>query len=591
MLLIMKIYRFKNFYLNPTERRVIKNGQFLELTTKTFDVLQLLIENGNEVVSKDEILGKVWNGSFVEESNLPVHISKLRRQLDEAKNQQFIETVQGSGYRFVQPIYEVSQAEWEKNLSDVESPPQESAPSEWKFDSIAVLPLQNENGDDEIDYLADGLTESFINSLSRLPNLKVIARNTVFRYKNKNTDAREVGETLGVATILTGRIRIVKDHLIIGIELTKTDDGSQLWGTHFNRLFTDIFEIQESIMSEVLENLKSEINNASKNFANNQITINSESYRLYLKGKYLLDKLTKSSIFSAIDCFEKSIRYDPNNIHSFVEIIECYFMLYICDYISHSVVYTKITPILSIISEMNQNIDVLQAMYGGKKYYLDWEFENAEKHFRMALSINSNCLIARCRYSMSLLHSGKYIEALDQLQQISMLDPLSVINFIRIGRIFYKLRRYENAIFYLQEALELEPDNYVALTIMGVILTEQGFYNEALIMFENSLISQFNIETLSCLGHLHAINGDNDKAYQIIEQIKSLPENITHSSMRLAKIYVALGNIELAYELLDDAFEKHDVDLISLKFYHVWEPLKNEDRFREILLKVGLSTE
>src|SRR5687768_7327540 len=123
----MKIYRFRNFYLNPTERRVIKNGQFLELTTKTFDILQLLIENGNEIVTKDEILGKVWNGSFVEEGNLPVHISKLRRLLDEAKNQQFIETVQGSGYRFVAPVCEVSQAEWEKNLSDLAPTPQEAA--------------------------------------------------------------------------------------------------------------------------------------------------------------------------------------------------------------------------------------------------------------------------------------------------------------------------------------------------------------------------------------------------------------------------------------------------------------------------------
>src|SRR5215204_6272215 len=193
----MKIYKFRNFYLNPAERQVIKGENCLELTSRTFDVLQLLLENGGDVLTKDEILGKVWNGNFVEEGNLAVHISKLRRLLDETKDQPFIETVQGSGYRFVAPVQRISQSDWEKRLSGINPLPPENVSHEWTFDSIAVLPLQNESGDVEIEYLADGLTESFINSLSRLPNLKVIARNTVFRYKNKISDAKEVGETLG----------------------------------------------------------------------------------------------------------------------------------------------------------------------------------------------------------------------------------------------------------------------------------------------------------------------------------------------------------------------------------------------------------
>src|SRR5215213_2071019 len=136
----MKIYRFRNCYLNPAERRVLRDGKYLELTTKTFDVLQLLIENCGEIVTKDEILGKVWNGSFVEEGNLAVHISKLRRLLDETKNQPFIETVQGSGYRFVAPVHEISQNDWEKNTFQISFSTQANISREWTFDSIAVLP-------------------------------------------------------------------------------------------------------------------------------------------------------------------------------------------------------------------------------------------------------------------------------------------------------------------------------------------------------------------------------------------------------------------------------------------------------------------
>lgn len=161
----MKIYRFSNCYLNLTERRILKNGKFLELTPKTFDVIRLLVEKCGEVVTKDEILGEVWNGSFVEEGNLAVHISKLRRLLDSSKTEPFIETVQGSGYRFVSSVKAVSDEEWRKHLPAESSPPPDKTSDQFTFDSIAVLPLENESRDLEIDYLADGLTESFINSL------------------------------------------------------------------------------------------------------------------------------------------------------------------------------------------------------------------------------------------------------------------------------------------------------------------------------------------------------------------------------------------------------------------------------------------
>ena len=195
----MKIYRFGNCWLNLTERRVLKNRKYLELTSKTFDVLQMLVENCGEIVTKDEILGKVWNGSFVEEGNLAVQISKLRRLLDESKNEPFIETVQGSGYRFISSLKTVRVDEWRKQLPDEIHLQNNKNSRDFTFDSIAVLPLVNESNDAEIEYLADGLTESFINSLSRVSGLKVIARNTVFRYKNKDIEAKEVGETLGVA--------------------------------------------------------------------------------------------------------------------------------------------------------------------------------------------------------------------------------------------------------------------------------------------------------------------------------------------------------------------------------------------------------
>jgi len=584
----MKIYRFRNCYLNPAERRVIKDGKYLELTTKTLDVLQLLIENAGEIVTKDEILGKVWSGDFVEEGNLAVHISKLRRLLGETKNLPFIETVQGSGYRFVAPVQEAKQSDWENISSGINPSLQNKQSREWTFDSIAVLPLQNESNDAEIEYLADGLTESFINNLSRLSNLKVIARNTVFRYKNKNADAKEVGETLGVATVLTGRIRVIKDRLTIGIELTKTDDGTQLWGTHFNRSFSDIFEIQESIFFEVLEKLKSEIYNISQKHACNAMTKNSESFRLYLKGKYLVDKRTEESIYKAIEFFKRSISYDYNNVYSYVEIVECYRQLYISDYISYTNVLIKIKPYLSTISKLNQSIDVVQAMYGGIKMYLDWDFENAEKYFQQALIINSNCFQARYCYTDFLIDLGRFSESLKELNQLILIDPLSLPNYRRIGRLFYKMGRLENAVEYLKEALEVEPADYQSLTILGAVLIELGDFTEAFLSFQRSLNIQFNIETLTLIGYASAREGRKDKAYEIIKQIESQSKSNFQYAMKLAVINLALGEKEIAYTFLEQTFDQHDPDLIAIKSDPRLKQLNGELRFNELLLKIGL---
>ncbi|HLM02717.1 MAG TPA: winged helix-turn-helix domain-containing protein, partial [Pyrinomonadaceae bacterium] len=330
----MPIYKFRNCCLNPAERRVVKDKKYLELTPKTFDVLQLLVERRGEVVGKDEILEKVWHGSFVEEGNLPVHVSKLRRMLDETRNEPFIETVQGSGYRFISPVQTLGEEEWLKHLPEKSHSTQKAEAAEkFVFDSIAVLPLENESRNEDMEYLADGLTESFINSLSHSSNLKVIARNTVFRYKNKQADAKEVGKTLGVAAVLTGRVKLIKENLSISVELTNVADDTQIWGTQFNQPFSDIIKIQQEITFAVSEKLRSEISHAAGKTAHNPFSQNSESYRLYLKGKYFLDKRTQADTYKAVEYFHKSLSYDPENVFSYVETVECYLLLYIFDYI------------------------------------------------------------------------------------------------------------------------------------------------------------------------------------------------------------------------------------------------------------------
>jgi TolB-like protein/Flp pilus assembly protein TadD len=587
----MPIYKFRDCCLNVAERRVLKNNKYLELTPKTFDVLQLLVEKCSEIVTKDEILERVWNGSFVEEGNLPVHISKLRRLLDETKNEPFIETIQGSGYRFIAPVQTVNEDEWTKHLPDRTYSSPAKTEKRFAFDSIAVLPLENESNNPEIDYLADGLTESLINSLSHVSNLKVIARNTVFRYKNKPADAKEVGETLGVAAVLTGRIKLIKDHLLISVELTKVADDTQLWGTRFNQPFANIIKIQEEITFAVTEKLRAEITHAAGKSSNNPISQDSESYRLYLKGKYFLDKRTEDDIYKAIEYFQKSISYDPTNVFSYVETVECYLLLYIFDYISYTDTLAKIKPLLTVISKLNQSIDVVQTMYGGIKIYLEWKFEESKEYLQYALTLNPNCLIARLRYSHLLMVMGRFSEALNELYKLMVIDPLSLVNYKCIGRLFYKMGRFENAVTYLKEALELEANDFEALALLGGAMAELGNYNEALALFQKSLNIHYNVDTLSMFGYVYALSGKKEMTSQIIKQLESESKSNYPHAIKLARIYAALEERETAYRYLEQAFAQHEVDLNSLKSDPRWTTICPESRFKELVKRVGLSVD
>jgi TolB-like protein/tetratricopeptide (TPR) repeat protein len=586
----MSVFKFGNCYLNSTERRVLKNGKFLKLTSKTFDVLAILVKRGGEIVSKDAILGSVWNGSFVEEGNLAVHVSKLRRSLGENPNEHFIETVQGSGYRFVSAVSAVGVEEWRKNTPDRNHSHvgkfKRGQDDEFTFDSIAVLPLDNESNNTEIDYLADGLTESFINSLSHISGLKVIARNTVFRYKNKDADAKEVGATLGVATILTGRIRLIKERLTFSVELTKTADGTQLWGRQFNHPFSDIIETQEQIISAVSQQLQTEIKSVTKNHEAAAITNNPESYKFYLKGKYLFEKRTVESVYKAIECFQKSVFYDPMNIHSYAEIYECYYLLYGFDYISYEDILSKIKPLVSVIEKLNQSVDVVQSMYGGISLILEWNFKKAEQHLLNALAINSNCLVARIRYIDLLLLLERFPEVLEQLEQTTLIDPLSRLTCVRIGRTLYRMQKYENALTYLEDALVLEPESYETLAVLGGVLTELGNYPEALKNFQKSLKNQYNVEVLSMIGYVYALEGKKVEACEIIKQIESKNDN--NYPIQIAKIYLALGEQEIVYDLLEQAFEQHESDLLAINTDPRWKTLRNEPRFIELCIRVGL---
>ena len=580
----MQVFKFRNCLLNTVERSVIKDREHVDLTTKTFDVLQYLIENAGRIVSKDEILGHVWNGDFVEESNLPVHISKLRRSLGEERGERYIETVQGTGYRFVAPVQEVGKAEWCDTAAENANRP------ELLNDAIAVLPLFNQHGGEKYEYVVDGLTESLINGLSHVRGLKVIAGNTTFRYKDKEVDVREVGSELAVSRILTGRIKVIDENVEISVELINAQDRTQIWGCLYNRPFSDILELSREVVRSVAA-LTTTTTAALAASGETGQQVSAESYKFYLMGKYLLSKRTTQEIYKALKYFRKSVARCPTNILANVAIVDAYHFLHALDRISRVETLLKIKPVLERLSSMEQEIDVVQLMYGKLKLHLDWKLEIAEKHVHKALTLNPNCVDAHFYYAEIMALSGNQLEAERHVDQILALDPISLLSIKRVGRIFYQLHQYERCIECLNDAYEMESSDFETLLLLGAAFAELGDYSRALRLLKKSYSCHEGIETLSMIGYVEGLRGRKDRANRIIERITSELQEHTGHPIHLGRVYLAMGCKEEAYLFLEEAFQQHEIEMVALGVDLRWRTIMDEPRFKELIRRVRESPE
>jgi TolB-like protein len=246
------MYAFGPFHLDPISRQLLREGRAVQLTSKTFDVLLFLVSRRGQLVHREELLKSAWPGHYMDESNLTVTISKLRKLLGESyQSRNYIETVSGRGYRFTARVRELSSEE----ARAVEGLPRATDGPARRANLIAVLPLINDSGDSQADYLCEGISEGVIHSLGQVPGLKVIARSTAFHYRGRD-DVQRVAADLGAAAVLTGRVLQWGDEIVISTELVLAADETRLWGARYERRVSDIMDVQEDITRNILRQLR-----------------------------------------------------------------------------------------------------------------------------------------------------------------------------------------------------------------------------------------------------------------------------------------------------------------------------------------------
>jgi serine/threonine protein kinase/tetratricopeptide (TPR) repeat protein len=450
------------------------------------------------------------------------------------------------------------------------------------IDSIAVLPLANASNDPNTEYLSDGITEGIINKLSQLPKLKVMARSTVFRYKNRDVDAQVVGRELRVRAVLTGVVKNVGERLQISVELVDSVDGAQLWGETYNRELADLLKLQEEMSREIADKLRPKLTGAEKKKLRQRTTENSEAYQLYLKGRYHWNKRTEESLRRGVQFFREAIESDPSFAMAYAGMADCFISMATNIPLPPRDTMPKAKAAAMRAIEIDDGVAEAWASLGAVRWWFDWDWEGAEEAYRRAIALNPNYATAHDGYAMLLSARGRFDEAVEQISKAADLDPLSLIIAVHAGWPFYFARDFESAIRRFRKALELDENFIPAQGWLGMALGQQHRYAEAIDVFARALeVDRIPILT-TMLAHTHAIAGSRERALALLADLLATAKTRYISPYDIAVIHAGLGDARASIEQLQEALEDRSPWMVFVAVDPRLDALRNEPAFGEI---------
>jgi len=615
-------YEFGRFRLKTAERVLLREGELVPLTPKVFDILVTLVEHGGQVVAKDDLMKRVWPNTFVEEGNLTQNISLLRKALGESSGGvQFIETVPRRGYRFVPDTNHMWGEKPPEPRSQEDPAPVVSIPNTtshsagsrsrtpvyafaagvvvlgliglvyfttgWgrpgaptAIGSIAVLPFVDESADPDAEYINDKIAESLINSLSKLPQLRVVPRSVVAGYKGREIDPRKVGQELNVRAVVTGRMRRHGDIISIQADLIDLENVAQLWGQHYDHKVSDVLLVQDDISRDIFENLRLKLNVEEKK----QL----EAYRLYLKGRNAWNKRTGDALQQAIEFFNQAIAIDSNYGDAYAGLADCYNMLVVYGRLQPKEGFPKAKEAATRALEIDESSAEAHTSMAFIKFRWDWDRTASEREFQEAIKLKPAYAPAHQWYSSYLVAVERFDEAIAEAKRTEELEPLSFVASSHLGWIYYLSGQNDKAIEQCKKILELDPSSFPARRYLGLTYEAKGMYPEAITEFQTGVKLSGSPLMLALLGHAYAVSGKTAEAKQVLNDLQQLQGQRYVSPYTVAAIHAGLGDRDEAFKWLETAVEERDIWLMNLKVDPVFSRLRSHRQFTDILARVRL---
>jgi TolB-like protein/DNA-binding winged helix-turn-helix (wHTH) protein/Flp pilus assembly protein TadD len=639
---VRRFYEFGPFRLDPNRHRLFRGDEVVALSPKAIQTLILLVENRGKLLERETLMDALWPRVIVEDANLTVAVSQLRKALNQnGDNTQFIETIPRVGYRFVADICEVikepgplipeerkclqpmtDRAEANETiiappefqpkislLTEQRSPlrmqrrfivalalcliiavgaiayrfvrSSSSAPA--NIDSVAVLPLKNLTGDPTAEYFSDGITESIISELSKVPELKVISRTSVFIFKGKEIDPTEAGRRLGVSSIVEGSLLKSKDRIRIQLRLVAAADGHIIWsGDSYERAAADIFEVQDEISCTVAQQLRPVLC-AGK--PARRSTENVAAYEAYLKGRYYMSQRTTEGLMKAIQFFQQATEIDASYALAYCDLAESYKLAvwYVPMAASEAVPKLQTAAIKAI--ELDSSLaEAHTAM--AEVYSFQWRWKESLAENERAITLNPGYGAGHHNVALALALIGRNAEALTHIQRARELDPLSLIINTDFGWVYYLGHRYDEAIAQYQKALELDPNFTLAHFDLALAYSALARHDKAIAEMQNA--RGRGSDYLAGLGYLYAVAGRRAEALTTLAELQRLAKQQYVPPYHFAWIYTGLGDKDKAIALLQQVYAEHTQHVVDFKTVPMFDSLRSDERFRELVQKVGL---
>ena len=457
------------------------------------------------------------------------------------------------------------------------------------INSIAVLPFQNASGDPNMEYLSDGIAESLMNSLSQLPNLKVMSRNTAFRYKGKEQDAEKVGKELNVRSVLTGSLKQVGDQIVISVSLDDALDGRHIWGAQYDRKASDLLSVQREIARDITGNLRLKLSGADEEKVTKNYTANPEAYQLYLKGRFYWNKRTGEALKKSIEYFNQAIEKDPSYALAYAGLGDAYGLLPGYGGDTPQECYPKGKAAAKRAVELDETLAEAHTALGRMLLNYDWNIPGSNREFERAIELNPNYATAHhWNGNGSLLLLGRFDEAFAEVKRAQELDPLSLIINADLGDNYIYARQYDQAIEQLRKTIEMDQSFYYAHYELGMAYELKGSFQEAIAEYRRARQLNDDPLVLAYLGHIYAGSGRRDEALKSLEELKEISKQRYVSAYAFALVYTALGEKEQAFQWLEKAYAERSAWMTYLKIDPRLDPLRSDPRFAEFMHRVGL---
>ena len=468
------------------------------------------------------------------------------------------------------------------------------------IDSLAALPFVNVDADPNTEYLSDGITESLINSLSQLPNLKVISFSSVSRYRGQQIDPQTVARDLGVRALLVGKVTQRGDDLIVSAELVDTRDNSHIWGEQYNRKLSGLLALQKEISREISDKLRMRSSGEQKERLTKSYTESTEAYQLYLKGRYHWNKWTPEGWQKSIEYFQQAIKKDPSYALAYVGVSNAYNALGFFDVMLPREAWPKAEEAAVKGLELDDTLGEAHAALGTVKYLYGWDWAAAERELKRAIELNPNDEVAHTVYAYYLHSMGRGDEGLAEMKRAYELDPLSIrINF-GLGDMLafaHAHRQYDQAIEQFRKTIELEPAQWTlgaAYWHLAAVYEKKGMYEEAIAEYQRGMNLSGESYLAAALEQAYKRSGFSE-AKRVVTKMRL--QKMIEASKRervpplpFAFIYADLGENEQAFEWLEKAYEEHSSSLVHLGDGMVCtcDALRSDPRFADLLRRIGL---